>query len=96
HHGHPGSRPGEALMVQTDESRSVWLDRVEGDRAILGTEGGDEMEVPAALLPPGAVEGSWMKLSLSLDPDRTSTESSAVSDLLRRLGEEDDGGDLVL
>ena len=84
-------------MVQTaDEARSVWLDRIEGDRAILGTESGDEIEVPAALLPSGAVEGSWMKLSLSLDPGRTSKESSALSDLLKRLGEEDDGGDLVL
>jgi len=83
-------------MVQRDEARSVWLDRVEGDRAILGTEGGDEIEVAAALLPPGTVEGSWMKLSLVLDPDRTARAASEVGELLTRLDEDDDGGELVL
>ncbi len=74
----------------------MWLDRVEGDRAVLRMESGAELDLPMALLPPEAVEGSWMKLSLIVDPERTAQEAGQVSALLSELDAEDDGGDLVL
>ena len=39
----------------------IAVDRIEGDRAILDV-GGELIEVPAAALPEGAVEGSRVRL----------------------------------
>lgn len=79
-----------------EHRRSFWIDRVEGDLAILHGSTGVQFELPITLLPPGATEGSWLTLSLELDPERTADEKGAVQTLLSRLDADDDGGDLVL
>lgn len=60
----------------------VYLDRVEGDRAVLlcGPDGRETMSVPARLLPPGTREGAALDLSLTAArEDRTKAE---VEDLM--------------
>ena len=79
-----------------DTPRSFWVDRVEGDVAVLHGSSGIQVELPMNLLPQGSVEGSWLTLSLELDRERTAAETGEVQTLLSRLGEDDDGGDLVL
>jgi hypothetical protein len=60
----------------------VYLDRVEGDRAVLlcGPDGRETLSVPARLLPPGTREGAALDLSLTpATEDRTKAE---VEDLM--------------
>jgi len=70
----------------------VFVDAIEGEvaRLLLGVEA---FEVPVRLLPPGAKEGSWLRLSLELAPPPP-PDSADV--LRRRLGQDDDGGDIKL
>jgi hypothetical protein len=82
--------------VSRDATRALFVDRLEGDRAVLVSEAGDELDLPLALLPEGAGEGSWLSLTLRLDPERGAATRRAVAALRRRLSEDDDGGDLVL
>ena len=51
-------------------SERVFLDRIEGDRAVLlfGEEGRETGTIPARLLPPGAREGDAFDLTLILAP----------------------------
>lgn len=62
------------------------LDRFEGDYAIL-LFGEEEIPVdlPRRLLPPEAEEGSWLKISLELDPEGESRQREKIEDLLNRL-----------
>ena len=84
------------MTVPGSTPRSLWIDRIEGDRAVLGADGDLVLEIPTALLPPGAGEGTWLKLSLEVDEARTTQETENVEALLDRLGAGDDGGDLIL
>ena len=84
------------MTVPGSAPSSVWIDRIEGDRAVLGTDGDLVLEIPTTLLPPGASEGTWLKLSLEVDAARTAEETKNVEALLDRLGASDDGGDLIL
>ena len=71
----------------------LFVDAIEGGRARL-LLGADAFTIPASLLPPGAVEGSWLRLSLRLTaapPEEAEAEATR-----RRLGADDDGGDLKL
>jgi len=71
----------------------LFVDAIEGGRARL-LLGGDAFTIPASLLPPGAVEGSWLRLSFQLaaaPADEAEAEATR-----RRLGADDDGGDLKL
>jgi DUF3006 family protein len=60
----------------------VYLDRIEGDRAVLlfGKEGRETGEVPARLIPAGAREGAALDFSLAPAPDDTTHKE--VQDLM--------------
>ena len=51
-------------MEPEDTPGSFWVDRVEGDGAVLHGSSGIQVELPMNLLPQGSVEGSWLTLSL--------------------------------
>ncbi|MDO9536146.1 MAG: DUF3006 domain-containing protein [Bacillota bacterium] len=62
------------------------IDRYEGDYAVVLF--GDEeikVDIPIALLPEGAKEGSWLKVSLELDPEGTKEQKEKIKDLLEKL-----------
>lgn len=62
------------------------IDRFEGDLAVILV--GDEeikVNIPKKLLPKGAKEGSWLKVSFELDPDATKKQEEKVSALLQKL-----------
>jgi hypothetical protein len=71
----------------------LFVDAVENGRArlLLGREA---FEVPAALLPQGAREGSWLRWSLALAPAPPDDDQAAA--LRAKLGRGDDGGDIDL
>lgn len=48
----------------SDNDRRIALDRIEADRAILMV-GNEQVEIPAAFLPPGTVEGALLELKLA-------------------------------
>lgn len=62
------------------------LDRFEGDYAIL-LFGEEEIRVdlPRALLPPGAKEGSWYRVSFEPDPEGERKQREKIEDLLNKL-----------
>ncbi len=62
------------------------IDRFEGNFAVL-LVGESELKVdlPKALLPPGAKEGSWLSVELQLDQELTRNREKKVSSLLERL-----------
>ena len=62
------------------------IDRFEGDYAIV-LFGEDEIKVdiPKNLLPEGAQEGSWLRVSLELDQDGTIGQKKKINDLLDKL-----------
>jgi hypothetical protein len=69
----------------------LFVDAVEGDRARL-LLGVDAFDVPVRLLPPGAREGSWLRISMKLAP-APPDEGHAIR---QKLGRDDDGGDITL
>jgi hypothetical protein len=71
----------------------LFVDAIENGRARL-LLGRDAFEVPAALLPPGAREGSWLRWSLALAPAPADDDQGAA--LRAKLGRGDDGGDIDL
>jgi len=62
------------------------IDRFEGDYAVV-LFGDEEIraDVPRALLPPGAREGSWLKVSFELDPEGEAEQRERISKLLDKL-----------
>lgn len=69
----------------------VYLDRIEGDRAVLlcGEDGREKLTLPARLLPPGTREGA--ALDLSLAPAPNDGTKAAVQDLMGELFGEQKG-----
>lgn len=65
----------------------ITVDRIEGNRAIL-VLGAELVEVPVALLPAGAGEGSVLALVLDGDAERSARQAAA--DRLKRLQGRDD------
>ena len=53
--------------------------------------GDDAFTVPAALLPDGAGEGSWLKLTATVTPPQADPDA-----LRRKLGRDDPGGPIKL
>jgi hypothetical protein len=84
------SRSGE---VKSPAPPLLFVDAVENERArlLLGREA---FEVPAALLPRGAREGSWLRWSMELAP--APADEDQGNTLRSKLGRDDDGGDLDL
>lgn len=76
--------------------RSLVIDRIEDDLAILETADGVSYTLSLALLPQGAREGSWLRVHLELDPDGTQAARDRVSALRTDLVVEDDGEDFAL
>lgn len=74
-------------MKETD----AFVDALEDEAARL-LVGEEAVTVPRALLPAGAVEGSWVRIAVSVvpaPPDDTEARR-------RRLGQADPGGDIEL
>ncbi len=70
----------------------LFVDAIEDGRARL-LLGRDAFELPAKLLPPGAREGSWVRLSLAPAAPPPQDDGAA---LRAKLGRSDDGGDIEL
>ncbi len=86
----PGER-GEQSSGANEKPSLLFVDAVENGRARL-LLGRDAFEVPVALLPRGAREGSWLRWSLALAPAPPDDEQGAA--LRAKLGRDDDGGDI--
>ncbi len=71
----------------------LFVDAIEGGtaRLLLGVEA---FNLPARLLPAGAKEGSWVRLSFQIAP--APPDEDAADALRRKLGGDDDGGDIKL
>ena len=62
------------------------MDRLENGYAVLlWGEGEIKVNLPRELLPPGAGEGSILKISLEVDEEGTEKQSEKISHLLHRL-----------
>jgi hypothetical protein len=68
----------------------VFVDAVEEGRARLLLSD-DAFTVPAALLPAGAGEGTWLKLTTTVTPPQADPDA-----LRRKLGRDDPGGPIKL
>jgi hypothetical protein len=71
----------------------LFIDAIEGAtaRLLLGVEA---FNVPVRLLPAGSKEGNWVRVSFEVAPaPRGDQETDA---LRRKLGRDDDGGDIKL
>ncbi|MHB8859544.1 MAG: DUF3006 domain-containing protein [Thermoleophilia bacterium] len=67
------------------ESRfNCYLDRIEGDSAVLLIEGRESV-VPVSVLPRGAREGDHLQLAVIVDESARDKTASEISDLQRRL-----------
>lgn len=73
----------------------LFLDRIEGDLAVLEHDG-KELRLPVALLPAGAKEGEVLQLALTRDPAATQARAAAARTRRARLGKDDGGGDFSL
>jgi hypothetical protein len=71
----------------------LFVDTIEGGFARLLC-GADAFDVPARLLPADAKEGSWLRPSFTLAPAPAADADAEA--LRRRLGQDDDGGDIKL
>ena len=62
------------------------IDRFEGDKAMV-LFGDDEVkaDIPRALLPADAKEGSWLKVTFETDHDTTRERKERISGLLDKL-----------
>ncbi len=78
-----------------NQKKRVSVDRIEGDRAVLIFEG-ETFDVPRALLPPGAAEGHVYALDWTRDEGEEARLRESITDRLRRLTGDDDGGDFSL
>ena len=62
------------------------IDRFEGNFAVLLIgEAELKVDLPKALLPAGAKEGSWLSVDLKLDQELTRNQEEKVTSLLERL-----------
>lgn len=82
------------MSEQTIPSDAAVVDRIEdGTHAVLHV-GPDEVEliVDVALLPHGTVEGDWLRVGLSADPERTASRRTALEGRLDRIRRSRGGG----
>ena len=76
--------------------RSLVVDRIEGDMAVVESPDGESYTLSAGLLPAGAKEGSWLHMKLEVDPEGTQLARERVAALRAQLIVEDDGEDFAL
>ena len=82
------------MSEQIIPSDAAVVDRIEdGTHAVLHV-GPDEVEliVDVALLPHGTVEGDWLRVGLSADPERTASRRTALEGRLDRIRRSRGGG----
>lgn len=79
------ARPPDAAWL-------LFLDAIEAQTARLVDADGVAFTVPSRLLPAGAKEGSWLRATLVL----TDGPPDDAAEIRRRLGRDDDGGDIKL
>ena len=80
-------------------STRVSLDRFEGKKksiAVLVTDDGESINLPRALLPPGAKAGDVLSLSLETDPEATRRLAEETRQVQQDLEKTDPGGDIKL
>ena len=96
----PGAKAGAAeasattLVAMTGDDGSgalLFVDAIENGHARL-LLGDEAFVVPTRLLPSGAAEGSWLRMTLR----GTEAPPDEATDLRRDLGRDDDGGDIKL
>jgi hypothetical protein len=76
----------------SEKQTRAFVDSLEDDAAQL-LVGEEAFTVPRALLPPGAAEGSWIRIAVTLIPRPPEDDTEARR---RRLGADDPGGDIKL
>jgi hypothetical protein len=78
----------------TEKETRAFVDALEAEsdsaRLLIGEE---PFTVPRSLLPPGAFEGSWLRIVTTLLPHPPDDDTAARR---RRLGAADPGGDIKL
>lgn len=74
------------------ESPLLFVDAIEGDTARILVSGGTAFSIPVRLLPAGAKEGTWLRASFAIAP----APPDDAAEIRRRLGRDDDGGDIKL
>jgi hypothetical protein len=69
----------------------AFVDRIEGDKAVLLTGENEEhtIVIPAEYLPEGAGSGSVLTIDLHCEPESTAQARNEVSDLIQRLRNRD-------
>ncbi len=75
------------------------LDRFEGKKksiAVLLTDDGESINLPRALLPPGANAGDVLSLALEIDPEATRKLAEETRNVQKDLEQTDPGGDIKL
>jgi hypothetical protein len=75
---------------------ALFLDRIEGDVAVLILGESQEVKLPKSLLPSGAQEGEVLQLSLVRDPEATKKAQERVDKKRADLTKGDTGGDIKL
>ena len=73
-----------------------FVDRIEGEFAVLCGENGRCWDLPRWLLPAGAREGTYLRLRIEIDAQETESRRAEVWAVLERLRSRDAGGDLKL
>lgn len=81
----------------TPRSVTAYVDAVESDVARVLLDHGDDdwrgHNLPTAILPPDAKEGSWLKLSIKVTPP---PPGAKAPQLRGKDGRRDKGGDIIL
>jgi Protein of unknown function (DUF3006) len=75
------------------------LDRFEGKNtqiAVLVTDDGETLNIPKAMLPPGAKPGDVLALTLEIDAEATRKLTQETQQLQDKLSKRDPGGDIKL
>ena len=73
----------------------LFVDAVEAGRARL-LAGEEAFAMPAALLPEGAREGTWLELSIRVVPPAPGDPDPEAEALRRKLSRDDPGGPIKL
>ncbi len=72
--------------MSAEDKISCFVDRIEGDVAVLLLDdGAQELRLSAAALPDGVGEGRWLKLHLEADPTTDAERAEALRSLRERL-----------
>ena len=77
--------------AENQKEALLFVDAIEGGQARLLLDE-EAFTVPASLLPPGAREGTWLRLSLRVVP----APPSRADAIRKRLARDDDGGPIKL